>query len=160
MNLSTPCSHLPISYGNHKSAQKSCGCCHMTFATFFFSLFQFPLGCVSFKSDSLGIPSLFAGSPMLGRLMRGAEPSQKCKNFFGTIVLQFLGHPPGGYRIWFYHDFAPTIFAASPLSLDVVYLFSVGSNSPLSMAIQQSIEILVFSQEEMSSGPSIPPTWW
>ena len=105
------------------------------------------------------IPSLFAGSPRLGRLMWGIEPSQKCKNFFGIIVIQFLGHPPGGYRIWFYRDFAPTIFAASPLSLDVVYLFSVGFNSPLSMAIQQSIEILVFSQEEMRASPSTPPSW-
>ena len=66
---------------------------------------QIPL---SFRSDSLGIPSLFAGSPRLGRLMWGIEPSQKSKNFLGIIVLQFLGHPPNGYGIWFYRDFAPT----------------------------------------------------
>ena len=27
--------------------------------------------------------------------------------FFSIIVLQYVGHPPGRYEIWFYHDCAP-----------------------------------------------------
>ena len=43
--------------------------------------------------------------------MWGLEPSQQCKNFLGIIVLQFVSHLPGGYRIWFYGDCVPpTIF--------------------------------------------------
>ena len=41
--------------------------------------------------------------------MWGLEPSQWCENFFGIIFLQSVGHPPGGYGIWFYHDYAPPI---------------------------------------------------
>ena len=43
----------------------------------------------------------------LGSLRWGSEPSQKWENFFGIIVLQSVGHPPGGYRIWFYRDCTP-----------------------------------------------------
>ena len=45
--------------------------------------------------------------PRLGSLMWGSEPSQHCKNFFGIIVFQSVGHLPGGYGIWFYCDCAP-----------------------------------------------------
>ena len=36
--------------------------------------------------------------------MWNSEPSQQCKNFFGIIVLQSVGHPPRGYGIWLYYD--------------------------------------------------------
>ena len=63
------------------------------------------------RSDSLGISSPFCQIPRLGCLMLGSEPSQQWENFFGIIVLRFVGHSPGGYGIWFYHDCAPpTIF--------------------------------------------------
>ena len=47
-------------------------------------------------------------------------------------------------------DFTPPtiLLGASPLPLDVGYLFLVGSNILLSMAVQQQITILKFSQEK------------
>ena len=50
-----------------------------------------PLGCIS----------------RLGSLMWGLGPSQQCTEFFDIIVLQFVGCPPSGYRIWFYSDCTP-----------------------------------------------------
>ena len=48
---------------------------------------------------------------------------------------------------------------ASSLSLDMEYLFFlVGFSILLLMAVQQPVEILVLSQEEMSARPSIPPS--
>ena len=47
---------------------------------------------------------------------------------------------------------------ASPLSLDVGYLFVVGSNIFQSMVVQQRVVILAFSQEKMSVPPSTPPS--
>ena len=42
--------------------------------------------------------------------LRISEPSQHWEDFFVIIVLQFVGHPPSRYGIWFYHDCAlPTI---------------------------------------------------
>ena len=37
--------------------------------------------------------------PRLGRQMWGLGPLQQCENFFGIIVLQFVGHLPSGYGI-------------------------------------------------------------
>ena len=37
--------------------------------------------------------------PRLGSLMWGLEPWRQCENFFGIVVLQFVGHPPGGSMI-------------------------------------------------------------
>ena len=39
---------------------------------------------------------------MMGNLMWGLKPSQQWEKFFGIIVLQIVGHPPGWYGIWFY----------------------------------------------------------
>ena len=75
------------------------------------------------KSDSLWIPSPFAGFPVLlldsqsfcwiprlGSLTWGSEPSQQWENFFGIIVLQFVGCPPDGYGVWCHCDCtSPTI---------------------------------------------------
>ena len=48
---------------------------------------------------------------------------------------------------------------ASPLLLDMGYLFLVGSNILLSMVVQQCVVILEFLQEKMRAGPSTPPSW-
>ena len=45
--------------------------------------------------------------PRLGSLMLGSEPPQWRENFFGIIVLQFVGQSPGGHGVWFHHDCAP-----------------------------------------------------
>ena len=47
---------------------------------------------------------------------------------------------------------------ASPLPLDVGYLFLVGSNILLSMVVQQLVAILEFLQEKRSARPT-PPSW-
>ena len=47
---------------------------------------------------------------------------------------------------------------ASPLPLDVGYLYLVGSNILLWMVVQQLAAILEFSQEEMSAGSSTLPS--
>ena len=57
---------------------------------------------VTFPGDSWSLRWF----PRLGSLTWGSEPSQQWGNFFG-IVLQFVGHPPSGYGIWFYRDCAP-----------------------------------------------------
>ena len=44
--------------------------------------------------------------PRLGSLMWGLESSQQWENFFGIILLP-VGHPPGGYGIWFHCDCTP-----------------------------------------------------
>ena len=47
---------------------------------------------------------------------------------------------------------------ASPLPLEVSYIFLVGSNILLLMAVQQQVVILEFSQEKMTTRPSTPPS--
>ena len=37
--------------------------------------------------------------PRLGSLKWGSEPSQECETGFDILVLQSVGHPPGGYGI-------------------------------------------------------------
>ena len=52
--------------------------------------------CQLSNSDSLGIPSPFTRSPgQTGSLLWGLEVLRQCENFFGMIVLQFVGRPPG-----------------------------------------------------------------
>ena len=55
--------------------------------------------------------------------------------------------------------FSPSscLVRASPLPLDVGYLFLVGFNILLSMVVQRLVAILEFLQEEMSAHPSTPP---
>ena len=48
----------------------------------------------------------------------------------------------------------------SPLPLDVGYLFLVGSNTLLSMVVQQWVVILEFPQEKMSTLPPTLPSWY
>ena len=47
---------------------------------------------------------------------------------------------------------------ASPLPLDVGYLFLGGIQHFLLMAVQQQVVILEFSQEKMTTRPSTPPS--
>ena len=47
------------------------------------------------------------------------------------------------------------LVGASPLPLDVGYIFLVGSNILLSMVVQQLVAILEFSQGKVSARPSI-----
>ena len=57
---------------------------------------QIPLAFkVRFPGDSQSLCQI----PRLGSLMWGSEPSQQWENFFGIIVLQFVGHPPSRYGI-------------------------------------------------------------
>ena len=48
---------------------------------------------------------------------------------------------------------------ASSLSLDIGYLFLVGSSVLMSMIVQQMVAILVLSQEEISTHSSTLPSW-
>ena len=78
------------------------------------------------KSNSLKISSSLAKFP-------GWVPSQHCKNFHTIIVLQFekVQDLILSTLCLFYH-----FFVGSPLSLDVGYLFLVGSGVCLSMVVQ------------------------
>ena len=88
---------------------------------------------VRFPEDSQS----FCPLPTLGSLTWSSEPSQQGENVFGFIVFQFIGHPSGRYGIWFYHACAHfTISLWLLLSLDMVYLFLVGSNVRLSTVVQ------------------------
>ena len=93
--------------------------------------------------------------------MWGLELLQQCENFFGTFVLQFAGHLPGGYGISFYHGCGPPTvslrFLLCPWTWAMFFL--VGSNILLSMGVQQLVVIWVHLQEEMSTSPSTLPSW-
>ena len=96
----------------------------------------------------------------LGSLIWGSEPSQQWENFFGITVLQFVGHAPGSYGIWSYPDCTPPTIStvASSLSLDVGYLFLVGSSALLSVVVQQVCDCDALTWGE-STRPSTPPSW-
>ena len=87
---------------------------------------QFPSGLrkaynqipLALKARVLGNFQSFCWIPRLGSLMWGSEPSQEYENFFGIIVLQSVGHPPGGYGISFIVLAPPpTISLGLPLCL-------------------------------------------
>ena len=57
---------------------------------------QIPLALKArFPGDSQSLCRI----PRLGSLTWGSEPSQYCRNFFGIIGLQSVGHLPGRYGI-------------------------------------------------------------
>ena len=58
---------------------------------------------VTAKSDSLGIPSPLAESP-LWEACCGAQNLHNSGRTFLVLLFSFLGHSPGGCGIWFYHD--------------------------------------------------------
>ena len=97
---------------------------------------------------------------MLESLPWGSEPSQQCKNFFGIIVLQSVGHRLGEYGIGFLSWLLPSYHftEASSLSLDVGCLLYVCVFQHL-LAVQQLFAISVLSEEEMSAHSSILPSW-
>jgi len=95
--------------------------------------------CCPSKSDALGIPSPFAGSPGW-EVYVGPRNFAAVKEFLGIIVLQFVGRPPSDYRILFFRDCTPpTILLWLILcsSTCVFFFFLVGSNILLLMVIQQ-----------------------
>ena len=57
---------------------------------------------VRFPRDSQSLSQV----PRLWSLTWCSEPLQHWDNC-GIIFLQFVGHPPSGYGIWFYHDCSP-----------------------------------------------------
>ena len=58
-------------------------------------------------SNSLGVPSPFVRSPD----WEAWQEVQNVHNSARTSLVLFssLCHPPGGYRIWFYHDWTPPV---------------------------------------------------
>ena len=111
------------------------------------------------RSDSLGIPSPFVGSP-------GWEAWYGVQNLHNSgrtsLVLLFsslwVTHP-GVWNLilsWLHPSYHLT--ATSSLSLDIEYLFLVSSSILLSMVVQQWVAILALSQE-MSTCPSTLPSW-
>ena len=96
---------------------------------------QIPL---ALEARFFGDSQLLCWVPRLGSLMWGSEPSQEWENFFGIIVLQFVGHSPGRYGILFYHDCAPPTISVQLLLCfwmwDIVFL--VDSSVLLSMVVQ------------------------
>ena len=71
---------------------------------------------IRFPGDSQSLCQI----PRLWSLMSGLEPSQQWENFFGIIALQFVGHLPSAYGLWFYHDYTPPTIS--------LQLFLVGSS--------------------------------
>ena len=85
-----------------------------------------------------------------------------------TTVREFLWYycsPVCGSPIWRVWDLiwswlCPSYhLAAASLSLDMGYLFLVGSNVLLLMVVQQLVVILLLLQEELSARPSTQPSW-
>ena len=116
---------------------------------------------VKFPGDSLSL----CWMPWLG-IQRGIWPGTQNLRSSGRtslilIVLQFVGHPPSGYGIWFYHDCAPpTISLWLLLCLWTwIIFFLMASSVFLSMVVQQLVATLVASRREMSARPSTPPAW-
>ena len=75
------------------------------------------------------------------------------------VYLRSCLHPPSissESEIWFYIRLHPSYYlvGASPLPLDVEYLFLVGSNILLLMIVQWRVVNLECSQETMSIHPS------
>ena len=65
-------------------------------------------------------------TPRLGSVTWGSDPSLQWVDFCGISVLQFVSHTPSSYGIRFYQIWlhpSYLLIVASPLSLDVGYLF-------------------------------------
>ena len=39
------------------------------------------------------------------------EPSQQCENFFGIIILQFVGYPPSNFKLCYVNQEFPDVQA-------------------------------------------------
>ena len=113
------------------------------------------------RPDSLGILSPFVRSPSW-------EAWCGVQNIHnnGRTCLDYYYSPVCGSPIWRVWDLILSLLspsyrlaAASSLSLDLWYLFMVGSSVLLSMAVQQIVAILVLLQEERSTYLSTLPSW-
>ena len=80
---------------------------------------------LAFKIRFPGDSKCLCQIPRPRNLTWGLEPSQQWENFFATICLQFLGHPPGRYGNLILLLLCPSyhLSMASSVSLDVSYLF-------------------------------------
>ena len=131
----------------------------------------FPLSCGSLiikfpwpsRSDSLGIPSPFVGSPGWGAWCRALNLHNSGRTFLVLLFSSLWMTQPSGYGIWFYCNCAPpTFFLQLCLCLwmwRIFFFFLVGSSSLLLVVVQQLVVILVLFQEEMSAHPFTPPSW-
>ena len=62
---------------------------------------------LAFKARCSGGSSFQCQTPRLGSLTWGSELSLLWENLCDIIIFPFVGRPPGGYGIWFYHDCTP-----------------------------------------------------
>ena len=109
--------------------------------------------CFSFVAFIILALSSFDRWTFVDKVMGGSEPSQQCEDI---LVLMFsslwVTHPAGmGF------DFVvicPSylLAVASSFSLDMEYLFLVGSRVLLSMVVQQLVVILVLLQKARGGG--------
>ena len=113
------------------------------------SFFFFILIILSVKFSSINYIHS-SGSVLVGSLGPGAH----------KICLSHLS-VSGGYGVWLKIQFHPLyhLAGASPLSLDMEYLFWVGSNILLLTVVEKWVVILEFLQEKMSAYPSTPSSW-
>ena len=113
---------------------------------------------LAFKVRFPGDSQTLCWVPRLGSLTWGSRPSQQWENLSDITVLQFLGHPPGGYGIWFYSDCAPPAVLLWLLCLWTWGVFFGSFQCPSVNACSTASWDLVFSQE-VSARPSAP-SWW
>ena len=118
---------------------------------------QIPL---AFKVWFSGNSTSCCWTHMLGSLRWGSDPSLQWVDFCGNIVLQSVSHPPAVMGFDFI-VIAPLLL--SHCSFSFVFgcevSFLVSSSVFLSRIVQQSVVILVLSQEGVSTRPSTPPSW-
>ena len=114
----------------------------------------------SSRSDSLGIPNPFVRSPSWEAWCGVQNLHNSARTSLALLFSRLWVTYPADMEFDFtvigpsYH-----LAAASSLSLDMGYLFLVGSSILPSMAVQQLVAVLVLSQEEVSSHPSTLPFW-
>ena len=82
----------------------------------------------------------------------GSELTLPWENFCDIIILQFVGHPPGGMR-FDYIVSAPLL----PSHCDFFFVFGRFQSSLL-LIVQQFVVILMFLWEEVNSRSSTPPS--
>ena len=109
---------------------------------------------LAFKVRFPGDSQFFSWIPRLGNLTWGSEHSQWWKNFIGIIFSSlWVTHPADmGFDHIMVLPFQPSTYGS--FSLDVQYLFLVGSNVLLLIAVQQLVVFLLLEQEEISARPS------